>query len=363
MTHAALAGDWKRARELHLQLFPLARAVFLETNPIPDQGSDGDDGHAGAGVPAAHVPDERGQPRSCADPQAVLASSSTGLVQGADRRPSAWAPDGGCRRRRRRRPDGQPSRRAGSQRTPSCAWSPRSRRPGTRRSAATRASWPASAGSASPIGADARARPSAATASSIEFSVPGGEPRPPAPGRAARRPRGDRHHRLLRRAARGDRRARPRARRSCSSPNMSVAVNVAFQRARRHGPRCSATTTTSRSPRSTTASRRTRRAAPRCAWPRWWPRRSGRDLAKAAVYGRQGLPGERTRQEIGMMSLRSGDVVGEHTVSFGDARRAARADAPRAQPRHLRARRAARGPLHRRPAARPLLHADVLGLA
>jgi len=43
----------------------------------------------------------------------------------------------------------------------------------------------------------------------------------------------------------------------------------------------------------------------------------GRDLRKAGVYGREGLPGERTRQEIGVMSLRSGDVVGEHTVSFG----------------------------------------------
>jgi 4-hydroxy-tetrahydrodipicolinate reductase len=43
----------------------------------------------------------------------------------------------------------------------------------------------------------------------------------------------------------------------------------------------------------------------------------GRDLAASAVYGRQGLPGERTRKEIGVFSLRSGDVVGEHTVSFG----------------------------------------------
>ena len=43
----------------------------------------------------------------------------------------------------------------------------------------------------------------------------------------------------------------------------------------------------------------------------------GRDLDKTGVYGREGLPGERTRQEIGVMSLRSGDVVGEHTVSFG----------------------------------------------
>jgi 4-hydroxy-tetrahydrodipicolinate synthase len=35
MTHAALDGDWKRARELHYRLFPLARAAFMETNPIP----------------------------------------------------------------------------------------------------------------------------------------------------------------------------------------------------------------------------------------------------------------------------------------------------------------------------------------
>jgi 4-hydroxy-tetrahydrodipicolinate synthase len=35
LTHAALEGDWKRARELHYKLFPLARAAFLETNPIP----------------------------------------------------------------------------------------------------------------------------------------------------------------------------------------------------------------------------------------------------------------------------------------------------------------------------------------
>jgi len=43
----------------------------------------------------------------------------------------------------------------------------------------------------------------------------------------------------------------------------------------------------------------------------------GRDLDQVAVFGRQGLPGERTRPEIGILSLRSGDVVGEHTVSFG----------------------------------------------
>jgi 4-hydroxy-tetrahydrodipicolinate synthase len=35
MTHAALDDDWKRARDLHYRLFPLAKAAFLETNPIP----------------------------------------------------------------------------------------------------------------------------------------------------------------------------------------------------------------------------------------------------------------------------------------------------------------------------------------
>jgi 4-hydroxy-tetrahydrodipicolinate reductase len=43
----------------------------------------------------------------------------------------------------------------------------------------------------------------------------------------------------------------------------------------------------------------------------------GRDLAKVAVYGRRGQTGERSRSEIAIMSHRSGDVVGEHTVSFG----------------------------------------------
>jgi len=35
LTRAFLGGDWKRAREIHLKLFPLCQAMFLETNPIP----------------------------------------------------------------------------------------------------------------------------------------------------------------------------------------------------------------------------------------------------------------------------------------------------------------------------------------
>ncbi|HOG13468.1 MAG TPA: 4-hydroxy-tetrahydrodipicolinate reductase [Syntrophales bacterium] len=45
--------------------------------------------------------------------------------------------------------------------------------------------------------------------------------------------------------------------------------------------------------------------------------RLGRDLEKEAVYTRRGMIGERTRREIGIQTIRAGDIVGEHTVIFG----------------------------------------------
>jgi 4-hydroxy-tetrahydrodipicolinate reductase len=39
-------------------------------------------------------------------------------------------------------------------------------------------------------------------------------------------------------------------------------------------------------------------------------------LEKVARYGRSGIVGERTAEEIGLHSLRGGDVVGDHTVIF-----------------------------------------------
>ncbi|MEI8182621.1 MAG: 4-hydroxy-tetrahydrodipicolinate reductase [Desulfomonile sp.] len=42
----------------------------------------------------------------------------------------------------------------------------------------------------------------------------------------------------------------------------------------------------------------------------------GRDLKTAGVYGRHGVVGERSPNEIGVMALRGGDIVGEHTVMF-----------------------------------------------
>lgn len=35
MCAAAASGDWDRAREVHLAIQPLARALFLDTNPVP----------------------------------------------------------------------------------------------------------------------------------------------------------------------------------------------------------------------------------------------------------------------------------------------------------------------------------------
>lgn len=44
----------------------------------------------------------------------------------------------------------------------------------------------------------------------------------------------------------------------------------------------------------------------------------GRDLEQCAVYGRQGVTGERNRSTIGFATVRAGDIIGEHTVLFAD---------------------------------------------
>ncbi len=42
-----------------------------------------------------------------------------------------------------------------------------------------------------------------------------------------------------------------------------------------------------------------------------------RNLDDTAVYARHGLIGERRQKEIGIQTVRAGDIVGEHTVLFG----------------------------------------------
>ncbi|MDP1792173.1 MAG: 4-hydroxy-tetrahydrodipicolinate reductase, partial [Methylibium sp.] len=41
-----------------------------------------------------------------------------------------------------------------------------------------------------------------------------------------------------------------------------------------------------------------------------------RDLASCAVYGREGVTGERDPSTIGFATVRGGDIVGDHTVLF-----------------------------------------------
>jgi 4-hydroxy-tetrahydrodipicolinate reductase len=42
----------------------------------------------------------------------------------------------------------------------------------------------------------------------------------------------------------------------------------------------------------------------------------GRDLAECAVYGREGVTGERKASTIGFATVRGGDIVGDHTALF-----------------------------------------------
>ena len=100
------------------------------------------------------------------------------------------------------------------------------------------------------------------------------------------------------------------------SPNMSVAVNVAFRElgemARLLGEDYDV--------EITEVHHRFKKDAPSgtaAHMAEIVARAMGRDLTKVGVYGRHGLPGARTQQEIGIHSIRTGDSVGEHTVSFG----------------------------------------------
>ena len=42
-----------------------------------------------------------------------------------------------------------------------------------------------------------------------------------------------------------------------------------------------------------------------------------RELDIVGIHGRKGIVGERTKNEIGLLSVRAGDIVGDHTVIFG----------------------------------------------
>jgi 4-hydroxy-tetrahydrodipicolinate reductase len=92
---------------------------------------------------------------------------------------------------------------------------------------------------------------------------------------------------------------------------------------------------------------------------------TGRDLATTACYARQGDVGPRPASEIGLQTLRGGDVVGDHTVFFfGQGERVEITH--RASSRETFARGAVRAALWLRAERRPSgLYdmRDVLGLA
>ena len=75
-------------------------------------------------------------------------------------------------------------------------------------------------------------------------------------------------------------------------------------------------------------------------------------LDKVARHGREGIVGERTATEIGMHSVRGGDVVGDHTVIFANNGERAGTDAQSLEPRHVCQRRVARRAMGRETKAR-----------
>ena len=61
----------------------------------------------------------------------------------------------------------------------------------------------------------------------------------------------------------------------------------------------------------------------------------GRDYNKVANFHREGITGERTREEIGMQTIRGGDIIGEHTVYFIGMGERIETVPPRHDPRHV----------------------------
>ena len=99
------------------------------------------------------------------------------------------------------------------------------------------------------------------------------------------------------------------------SPNMSVGVNILFklvaEAARLLGDDCDI--------EIVEAHHRFKKDAPSgtaLKLARIVASALGRDLDEVGVYARHGMIGERTGPEIGIQTIRGGDIVGEHTVMF-----------------------------------------------
>jgi 4-hydroxy-tetrahydrodipicolinate reductase len=87
--------------------------------------------------------------------------------------------------------------------------------------------------------------------------------------------------------------------------------------------------------------KKTRQADRALALGRSGLRGLNRDLTNG-VNGRKGIVGERTKQEIAMLSVRAGDISAMIIQSSSAASASVRIHPPRSQPRDLRPRRPAR---------------------
>ena len=305
MWDAFAAGDWIEARELHYRLFPLSEGLFVETNPIPVKA---------ALAMMGKIADE------IRPPLYPLTGANREKVAQDPRRPRSCSPwpmsDAGAHRRPgRRRQDGPGHRARAGRRARGRTLAAAVERPGARRAGPGRG--PAGRAGRQPGGPAARSCPRAGEADVwIDFSAAarprGHTPRPP-PTRGA----------ALVLGTTGLPGARPRARSRHAarrvpvvlSPNMSVGVNVLLRlvadAARALGPGYDIEIVEAHHRTSATPPR-----APPCAWPRRWPRPPAATWTETARYERHGDIGPRTAEEIGLQTIRGGDVVGDHTVFF-----------------------------------------------
>ncbi|MBN2373258.1 4-hydroxy-tetrahydrodipicolinate reductase [bacterium] len=102
----------------------------------------------------------------------------------------------------------------------------------------------------------------------------------------------------------------------CLSPNMSIGVNVLFSIV----GKVAGILGESYDPEIVEIHHRLKKDAPSgtaMQLARILSEARGWALEKTGVYGRQGMVGQRKTDEIGIHAVRTGDVVGEHTVIFG----------------------------------------------
>ena len=168
----------------------------------------------------------------------------------------------------------------------------------------------------------------------IDFTAPVATLR--APGRRGRRGQGlrHRHHWLKRGPEKRADRPGPKDAGGSYAPNMSVGMNLMFKltalMAKSLGPDYALELVEAHHDQKVDAPSGTAvKLIEQMANAR------GLDPAQAAIHGRQGMVGPRTKDEIGVSVIRGGDIVGDHTLYFIGQGRAPGADPQGAFQGHL----------------------------